>query len=146
MVAGSDNRRTATATRRVIGLFAAAWVSLALQPCAMAVPAEHDCPHCPEEPGATATAAHHHGHDQADPAAAGASCASAQADCCDLDEGLVSLRTATADLDDEPPGLLPVTPLPDARVRADRGPGNATGPPPAADSVPIYIRNCVFLK
>jgi hypothetical protein len=147
MVAGTDNRRTATATRKVIGLFAAAWVSLALQPCAMAAPAEHDCPHCPEETGASETAAHHHhGADQAAAADAGASCTAAQADCCELDEGIVNLRTATIDLDDEPPALLADAPPPGSLVRADREPGKATGPPPPAESVPIHVRNCVYLK
>ena len=147
MVAGTDNRRTATATRRVIGLFAAAWVSLALQPCAMAAPTEHDCPHCPEETGVNEGAAHHHhGADQAAAADAGASCAAAQADCCELDEGIVNLRTATIDLDDEPSALLAEGPLPGSFVRADREPGKATGPPPPAESVPIHVRNCVYLK
>jgi hypothetical protein len=147
MVAGTDNRRTAPATRRVIGLFAAAWASLALQPCAIAAPSEHDCPHCPEETVvAEAAAHHHHGDDRAAAADAGTPCAAAQADCCELDEGIVNLRTATIDLDDEPPAWLASPPLPGTVVRADRKPANATGPPPPARSVPIHVVNCVYLK
>jgi hypothetical protein len=147
MVAGTDNRRTAPATRRVIGLFAAAWVSLALQPCAIAAPSEHDCPHCPEEAGvADADAHHHHGADEAASADLSPTCSTAQADCCELDEGIVNLRTATIDLDDEPPALLADAPFPGSVVRADREPGNATGPPPPAESVPIHVRHCVYLK
>lgn len=35
--------------RSALGLFAAVWLNLALQPCAMAYEVEndHDCPHCP---------------------------------------------------------------------------------------------------
>ena len=41
-----QSRRART---RVFGLFVAVWVSLALQPCAVAAVSESDCPHCPSE-------------------------------------------------------------------------------------------------
>ena len=36
-------------TRRVLGMFAVAWLSLALQGCSIAVAEEHPCPACPPE-------------------------------------------------------------------------------------------------
>ncbi|MCH9674365.1 MAG: hypothetical protein K0U93_23200 [Gammaproteobacteria bacterium] len=41
-------QRRTTWGRRVLGVFAVAWLAVILQPCAMAMGVdEHDCPHCP---------------------------------------------------------------------------------------------------
>lgn len=41
-------RRRLAWGRSVLGTFVAAWLSLVLQPCAMAMEeTDHDCPHCP---------------------------------------------------------------------------------------------------
>lgn len=46
MLAKIRQHQTAWA-RRVLALFAVVWVSMAIQPCAMAMGDDSDCPHCP---------------------------------------------------------------------------------------------------
>ncbi len=147
MATGTHKRRATTVTGKVIGLFATVWVSLALQPCAVAAAAEHDCPHCPTEIEAMGETAHrHHGSGEGASTAAG-DCASMQADCCDLGERIVSVRLADSDLDDPPAVLPPTVPGSDGDVTPRRDGSKATGPPrPSWGRVPLHVLNCVYLK
>ncbi len=64
------------------------WLNLALQPCAMALEADHDCPHCP--PAHEHEMMAHHGHGEAK---AESPCASMQAQCGELDDVSFDGRT-----------------------------------------------------
>ena len=140
-------RQQSRARTRLFGLFAALWVGLALQPCAIAAVSEHDCPHCP--PQAEEKAAPHESH--CDPVARVAPgkpphCDAVQADCCDLEPGTVNGRADTTDADDETAALPASEPAtyPDPGPCAD--PGNKPGPPePSGGSVPLHVLKCVYL-
>ncbi len=133
-------------TRRVFGLLLALWVSLALQPCAMAA-SEHDCPHCPTET-AVAPATHHDHGGSGSHHAAGAThdCASMQSDCCDLGESIANVRVDLPDLDDVTAIITSAAPpqLADAPRRQAECPDSPPEPPDG--SVPIHLLKCVFLK
>jgi hypothetical protein len=146
MWARTDKAVTAQGTRRAFGLLLALWVSLALQPCAIAA-SEHDCPHCPAEIAAAPTSHHDHGgsgnHHNA---AKMHDCASMQADCCELDDSIVNVRVDLPDLDDLTAFITSAAPpqLADApRGQAER---LASPPEPPDRSVPIHLMKCVFLK
>ena len=145
MDARADRQRTTTATRKVLGLFVAAWVSLALQPCALATEAEHSCPHCPTESEAAPESAHHRHH--SGEAAKAADCSSMQADCCEFDEGIVSVRLDPPNPDEQVLALPPTIPGAGVWPTLVQDFGNATGPPrPPAGRVPLHVLNCVYLK
>ncbi len=127
---------------RVLAVVLALWVNLAVQPCAMAMGADSDCPHCPPAVEHTVAGAHkHHGEDIA------SDCGSLAADCGEFDDFSVDSRGAQSKLKDnaediaplpvlpgEPPAIPPVIPL------------AATGPPDiAVVPPPLHLLNCVFL-
>ena len=128
---------------RVCGLFAAVWLNLALQPCAMAMEADLDCPHCP--PQHEQHMAGHAGHAVE---AQKAPCDSLDTDCCDLDDVSVDGRAGQAklkEMGEAPVAITVVVASPAVRVPKSACP--ATGPPRwAADSPPIHVLNCVYLK
>jgi len=66
----------------------ALWVSLGVQPCALAATSESDCPHCPptHEQAAIGAHQHHASVDVSQPASGMAS------DCCEADEGTLDAR------------------------------------------------------
>ena len=127
----------------VLGLFAAVWLNLALQPCAMALEADHDCPHCP--PAHEHDMAAHHGH--ASPKAE-APCASMQAQCGELDDASFDTRSGQLKVKDsvELPLAIAhdrITPVVTMTERCNF----PTGPPQHAGlSPPLHLLNCVFLK
>ena len=135
------------ASSKVLGLFAAVWVSLALQPCAVAAVAEQSCPHCPPEIEAAPDVIREHcGTRLPEPAVALENCVTAQSDCLDIEDGLVNVRVEMPDFDDDMP-VLP-TSVPDSRIHRHtrEHPANATGPPERPGRpVPLYILNCVYL-
>jgi hypothetical protein len=147
MIATNDNPRNVSGARNVFGLLLALWVSLAIQPCAMAAVSEHDCPHCPAEIEAADDSGHHHDHGAAQGGAGmSAECDSATADCCDLEDRIVGVRVALPDFDDgdsvmlmsvAPPGVLDVP----------RAPPELAVPLPQVSGrfVPLNIVNCVYL-
>jgi len=132
---------------RVFGLFVAVWVSLALQPCAVAQVSESDCPHCPPEIEAVAATMESHcnpaGNVTPDELP---NCDSAQAACCEFAKGIVNVRVATDDLDDLTPGLPTSVPAPHPSLGPCEDPGNTAGPPePSGGSVPLHVLKCVYL-
>ena len=139
-----QSRRART---RVFGLFVAVWFSLALQPCAVASVSESDCPHCPPEIEAEVAAVGSH----CNPAAKVTpdelpNCDSVQAQCCDLDQGIVNVRIDTNSVDDDTTGLPTSVPASHPSLGPCEDPGNAAGPPdPSGGSVPLYVLNCVYL-
>ena len=127
----------------VLGLFAAVWLNLALQPCAMAMEADHDCPHCPPAHEHEMSAHHGHGEPKAE-----AACATMEAPCGELDD--VSFDGRTGQLKVKDAVELPVAIVHDpaaATVTIAETCNYATGPPIYADgSPPRHILFCVFLK
>ena len=131
--------------RRALGLFAAVWLNLALQPCAMAfeVGDDHDCPHCPP----AQTLEHggvHGGMDHELP------CADGLSDCAVADDLNLDGRSGPSKLKDAPSDAA-VAIAPHELELLFRQPAGATrrschasmhaGAPP-----PLYILHCVYLK
>jgi hypothetical protein len=134
-------------TRNVFGLLFALWVSLAIQPCAVAEVSEHSCPHCPTEVAAASDSSHHHGgpaHHAATQVSP--SCESMQADCCDLDEGIANVRVELPDLDDATAVLTAAAPPQIVDVPRREANRLADPPDPPDDLVPVHLKKCVFLK
>ena len=129
--------------QRALGLFAAVWLNLALQPCAMAMAADHDCPHCP--PQHEHEMAGHHGHAvQADKAP----CASMDSACGGLDDASLDGRGGQLKLKDF--GDLQVVIVPafdDWAAVAETTSPVSTGPPDwPGGAPPVHVLNCVYLK
>lgn len=130
--------------RHALGLFAAVWLNLAMQPCAMAAEAEedHNCPHCP--PAQT----HEHGNmhggmDHNMPCADGAS------DCTIDEDWNHDTRGAKLKLKDAP-GDMPIAIAPreieSAITRSsDTTPRSCYSPLQAGKPPPLHILYCVYL-
>ena len=124
-----------------LGLFAAVWFSLAVQPCAMALEADHDCPHCP--PTHEQEMAMHHGHHQAE-----APCASLQAQCDDIDDVSVDGRVGQlkAKHSAEMPGAI-THDIAGVTAQSCRHIYPPTGPPaPQVHGPALNVLYCVYLK
>ncbi len=65
--------------RRVLGMFVVVWLNLALQPCAMALGDEHDCPQCP--PAQSREMPSQGSHESHDKAREGAACNADASQC-----------------------------------------------------------------
>jgi len=129
--------------RKVLGLFAAVWLNLALQPCTMAMEAGQDCPHCP--PQHEQHMAGHHGHDTGK---IKAPCDSLDADCGDPDN--VSLDARGGQLKLKYVADMPVA-IPTALQAFDPVTARAavphTGPPGwSTRTTPLHVLHCVYLK
>ena len=137
-----NNRRTRTATGRLLGVLGVFWLNLVVAPCAMAIGAEHDCPHCPPEMGDEMAA--HHGHHQDDAASA---CDALMSDCDDLGTYANEGRFAQLKLKDKSdpvamaPPTLPGTPIAEVRFVVT----TADPPDPVGAFPPLHLLNCVFL-
>ena len=145
--ASFNKQRSTTARNRVFGLLAAVWVSLALQPCAIAAVSDHECPHCPVEIEAAPAAIRDHCNPAAtDKGDDGTSNHSAQSDCCDLDEGIVNVRVDTSGDDDDTTVLPTGVPASQFRLGSCEESGSATGPSDSTGgSVPLHVLKCVYL-
>ena len=147
MFARFNQQHTRSGKTRVLGLMVAVWVSLALQPCAVAAVSDEKCPHCPMEVEAVPAAI----EDHCNPAATtkehdSKSYPSAHSECCDLDEGIVNVRVDTPGDDDDITALPTCVPASQFRLGPCEEPGNATGPPdPTGGSVPLHVLKCVYL-
>ena len=91
----SSNKRNKNRTvhSRAFGVLVVLWVSLGIQPCAVAAVEDSGCPHCPpehEQPMAT-----HGGH--SDGMTESSSCASMQSMICEADEAAVDSRIGKID-------------------------------------------------
>lgn len=139
---GIFGKRTQPWNRRVLGLFAAVWLNLAIQPCAMALEQEHDCPHCP--PAHEHEMAMHHGSAEAK---AKPPCASMQAQCGELDDFSVDGRSGQLKAKDvvDLTAILSheYTELADQSLWLARG---STDPPDDPfGSPPLHVLHCVYL-
>ncbi len=147
MFASFNPKHSKLGRTRVFGLLVAVWVSLALQPCAVAAVSEHECPHCPMEVEAAPAAIEDHcnpaGKTKAD---ASKSYPSAQSECCDLDEGIANVRVDSTGGDDDSTILPTSVPASQCRLGPCEESGNATGPPdPTGGSVSLRALKCVYL-
>jgi hypothetical protein len=143
----TDFPGTIAGARNVLALLLALWVSLAVQPCAVAAGAEHDCPHCPTESEAAPGAQHHHGHTASDESAAmPADCGALQAECCEIDDRMVGVRTDALEFDDND-NVLATGASPPTVVDVPRARPELAVPLPqrTGRSVPLHLINCVFL-
>ena len=131
---------TRTATRRGFGLLAIAWLNLALTPCALAIGAEHDCPHSP--PAGHHEMAGHGEHMDEHP------CASMQDACCEIPNASVDRRAGTVKFDDSPEVVVITTPV--ASELADQPPAHhlpSADPPDPPDKLrALHKLFCVYLK
>jgi hypothetical protein len=71
-----NSARSLPASGRLLAVLGLFWLNLVVAPCALALGAEHDCPHCPPEQ-MDEMAAHHGHHGDA----AGAGCDALMSDC-----------------------------------------------------------------
>lgn len=152
-------RKRTPGARRALAAIAVAWLSLALQPCAMAAVHDGGCPRCPN--GTGHDAASHHSASKA-PDDAVAPCAVDAFDCArgdayshDARGGKMPLKDAqrhgSGDGSDGGSGFGAVAALDTARMR----PGMLRGPMPAAvrresmdprAAPPRNVLFCVYLK
>lgn len=126
----------------MLAVVLALWVNLAVQPCAMAMGTDSDCPHCPPAVEGTMAMAHgHHGQD------VDSDCASLGADCGEIDEFGVDSRGSQSKLKDKAEiDASPPLPSGELSIRPSAVPVPATGPPdPAVEPPPLHLLNCVFL-
>lgn len=129
--------------RSALGLFAAVWLNLVLQPCAMAfeTPRGPVCPNCP--PAHEQTMPAHHSH-----AAAGMHCATLHVGCGGLGGVSVDNRGDLPKI--KQPGELPaliIGDFPEPRIEAVRylpQPVNPRDGP--ATAPPRNVLFCVYLK
>ena len=141
--AGSTAASRLSRGRSALGLFAAVWLNLALQPCAMAfeTPQGPVCPHCP--PAHEQAMPAHHSHDTA-----GMHCMSLHAGCSDLGGVSVDHRGDLPKI--KQPGELPALIMgdyPEPRIEAVRylpQPVNPRDGP--ATAPPRNVLFCVYLK
>jgi hypothetical protein len=130
--------------RSALGLFAAVWLNLALQPCAMAYEVEndHECPHCPP----AEMQGHHDMHDGMD---AGMPCADGLSDCSldpDFSHDGRGGQTQLKDVKSDGPAIAVPMDLvaPFDTVARERSPPRFetvhSGSPP-----PLHVLYCVYL-
>lgn len=130
---------------RALGLFVAVWLSLALQPCAMASEADddHDCPHCP--PAQTQEHGGMYGNmDHEMP------CADGVADCAIVDDLNHDSRSGKIKLNDAPTDLV-IAIAPNDFTGPYCHPADVTLRPGyalalASTTPPLHVLNCVYLK
>lgn len=132
-----------SAKRRVLGVFVALWLSLGLQPCAVASIEDVDCPHCPtgqEQPMAAMG-------EHCDPQN-GSAHSSAPSDCYEVEESAVDGRLGQVDFKDAGKVLVAIpSSEPFAAIRFDSCSSNVVDPPDQAVHVrpiPLYILYCVY--
>jgi len=138
----TKQRQKGMAYRQLLSLLVVCWVSLGLQPCAVASVHDAECPHCPSEE----THAMPNGHDHS-AMAADADCATAVDSCCDLDETIIDSgksQTSVDDLDGKFIAIsLQTTAYPQplrARLLSNVDPPEYISPP----KVPLHILHCVY--
>jgi len=132
---------------RVLGLLAAVWMGLALQPCAVADEVEQDCPHCPTEVVVElAPADDHCGSKAKDTQTVSVSCVSVQSDCTDTEEGIFNARVESENLDDDSPDLPLCMASTHLSQRTCERTASLTGPPDSTGgSVPLFVLKCAYL-
>lgn len=141
----SIRQKQQTWSRRALGLFAAVWLNLALQPCAMAyeLADDPDCPNCPP----TQMQSHDDMHGSIDHEMP---CADGMADCAIVEDLNVDARGDQLKLKDAPADTplaiaphelaLPFQQPVDATLRPRYASVHAGAPPP------LHVLHCVYLK
>jgi hypothetical protein len=137
----TTRRLHATAPGRLLAVFVALWINLAVAPCAMASGSDSDCPHCPPQIEETAA---HHGHSGGK---ADNDCATQPPDCGVIDDVSLDGRASQLKLKDKTDLVIhvppPVPELPPVALIESR---SATGPPqPPGPPRTLHLLNCVFL-
>jgi len=136
-------RKPAALRRNVLGLLAMVWLNMAVLPCAMAFETSEICPHCP--PADEHQVASHHGHGKAE---AKPSCATAQSECCDLEEASVDARGGKLEFKPASEVVFVTAPA-IAKVPTSTSGlvGCASDPPDiSGSSPPLHILFCIYLK
>ncbi len=138
--------------RRAIAALLAVWLTVAMQPCAMAMDTaeDHDCPHCPPAP----TEQHHGNHNQRGHHASHTEsdqkpCMTASDDCSLADELQTDGRFAKLELKDAPDDTPQVSVVDFTSSVCERplkrlGWDPSRSPPPD-DGPSLNILYCVFL-
>ena len=150
--------------RRAVGAFAFVWLSMALQPCVMALGGDAPCAHCPpamaaqhgshDESGhghADHGSAHEgmssHDHSSQDTASTDSHCADSD-DCSALDEYNYDGRTPKTGVKDVQAKVFAILAPPGTTVAgADckPAPASQTVEYKAGASPPLHVLNCVYL-
>ena len=133
--------RTASASRW-LGVAVALWLNLAVQPCAMALGVDDECPHCP--PAHDHEMAAHHGHHDIE---IKAGCDSPLSDCADSDDFSIDGRSSQAKLKDKSDAPIIIAPASQEEALGPVYYSTTAADPPrrVAASPPIHLLNCVFL-
>lgn len=127
--------------RRLLGVVVALWLSLGVQPCAIAAVGDLDCPHSPPAQDVAQTGMHaHHGASDASQPTGMAS------DCCETDEGALDARLAKLDL--KPVGDHvtgpPASLITDLNLATFASYVIAAPPERRRSPVPLHILYCVY--
>lgn len=138
----STRGKRGAARRRVLGVFVAMWVSLGLQPCAVAAVSDVECPHCPPEHEHAMAAAHDHGHSNTESSGRGT-----QSACCEADDAAIDTRWGK--IEDKDAGdfsaAIPAS-EPAISLRHDAYSGSAVDPPDRGrSSIRLHVLYCVYL-
>lgn len=126
----------------MLAIVLALWINLAVQPCAMAMGTDGDCPHCP--PAAEHDMTMAHGHHDTDVAA---DCATLGVECGEIDDFGLDSRGSTLKSKDklEFVALLP-PPLRDSSLLPTAATAMLAAPPESGLAArPLHLLNCVFL-
>ena len=119
------------------------WLNIAVQPCAIAMQANNDCPHCPPS--------HSEHHDTSDSHGVNTDmpCATGEADCNYPDDLNHDGRLVQVKLKDVPTGDLVVVGEFDEDLRAPQAIDPATvcpsRSPPQGSRSPLNVLYCVYL-
>lgn len=127
--------------RSLLAGLLALWVSLGIQPCAIASVSDADCPHCPPEASAHAMAMDEHCGDGAQP-----SSTAYAADCCDADNSVIETRSKNVDV--KPDVDLATGPPPDPWHQVDSRPLQMALVDPAgrrSPAIALHKLYCVYL-
>jgi len=133
----------------VLGLFAAMWLNMALQPCAMAMQMAHDhgCSHCPPSQVRDAAESHHgdghHAEQSVSPCAqADTSCAAGDEPVVDARKVQLKLKSSQADL----PVAIASYDVCSLGWRPDETlPPLSTLPARAVPFPPLHVLFCIYL-
>ena len=144
----TDNKRKSKgmASSRMLVVLLALWVSLGIQPCAVAAVSDSDCPHCPElemrSIAPSIAPENEHCGNSAKPALE----VTAASECCDAEDGAIDTRLSTVDVRDLPVvAAVPLSDIDPPWMRRTIESVPAVDPPDwRRSTVPLYMLNCVY--
>ena len=144
-MSNASTGRKSWLTRVQTALLMLAVLNVTVAPCAMAFDEGRHCPNCPPEREHEMAGHHGHGDRHDIHEATAADCESLKAQCGDLDESNIDLRTGQAEIDGSQP--LAQAPFPAIEVSVPRVlVPLATGPPPCLSrgSPRLHELHCVY--